>query len=196
MRKDRKGETGRGRGGIWGRVRRGIKRSKVRCFSSLHRWTLSGMTFKTKPPYCNSPFGTCRPEEIIYQTTRVFWHLHLPPHTHLLAAKEEKESSLALKETNGLIGNLVHSQLAISGLVTCWKRYSKFKTIYKQRAFSVKEKAVDSHSLPEAKPHLADLLNSTVTILANSLRKQLVNQITASLFDSTNQIPTLLPVTN
>lgn len=60
----------------------------------------------------------------------------------------------------------------------------------------MKEKAVDSHSLPEAKPHLADLLNSTVTILANSLRKQLVNQITASLFDSTNQIPTLLPVTN
>ena len=131
MRKDRKGETGRGRGGIWGRVRRGIKRSKVRCFSSLHRWTLSGMTFKTKPPYCNSPFGTCRPEEIICQTTRVFWHLHRPPHTHLLAAKEEKESSLALKETNGLTGNLVHSQLAISGLVTCWKRYSKFKTIYK-----------------------------------------------------------------
>ena len=55
---------------------------------------------------------------------------------------------------------------------------------------------VDSYSLPEAKPHPADLLNSTATILANSLRKQLANQITASLLDSTNQIPTLLPVTN
>lgn len=65
-----------------------------------------------------------------------------------------------------------------------------------QRAFSVKEKAVDSYSLSEAKPHLADLLHSTATILANSLKKQLVNQITASLFDSTNQIPTLRPVTN
>ena len=154
------------------------------------------MTFKTKPPYCNSPFCTCRPEEIICQTTRVFWHLHLLSHTHILAVKEEKESRLALKETNGLIGNLVHSQLAVSDLVTCWKRYSKFKTIYKQRAFSVKEKAVDSYSLPEAKPHLAGVLHSTATILANSLRKQLVNQITASLFDSTNQIPILLPVTN
>lgn len=55
---------------------------------------------------------------------------------------------------------------------------------------------MDSYSLPEAKPHPADLLSSTATILANNLRKQLANQITASLFDSTNQIPTLLPVTN
>ena len=38
---------------------------------------------KTKPPCCNSPFCTCRPEEIICQTTRVFWHLpSTAPHSH------------------------------------------------------------------------------------------------------------------
>lgn len=58
--------------------------------------------------------------------------------------------------------------------------------------------AQGSYSLPEAKPHPQNCspLSSTAAVLTNSFRKQLANQIPTSVFDSTNQIPALVSVTN